>query len=164
MILVSGEAVEFDIRYARLGSRTLALLIDIAVQIALTLGLYLLLFWITWRDLAVVTRLAYRDPELGSVAAGIRVIFLLYGFYYTMSQGIQRALAADYAHPVRRATELGAFHTLVGLAAFPASVIAGLLFTYVAPSAPFFYGAALAAAAAILLKRSIPEPAAAAGQ
>jgi len=40
--LVSGEAVEFDIRYARLGSRTLALLIDIAAQIALTIGLYLL--------------------------------------------------------------------------------------------------------------------------
>src|SRR5207244_3842009 len=68
------------------------------------------------------------------------VLFVLYGFYYTMSQGIQRALAADYAHPDRRATELGAFHTLVGLAAFPASVIAGLLFTYLAPSAPFFYG------------------------
>jgi hypothetical protein len=42
---------------------------------------YLWLFWITWRDLAVVTKLAYRDPELGSVAAGIRVIFLLYGFF-----------------------------------------------------------------------------------
>ena len=42
---------------------------------------YLWLFWITWRDLQVVTRLAYRDPELGSVAAGMRVIFILYGFF-----------------------------------------------------------------------------------
>src|SRR5205814_5657656 len=30
-----------------------------------TLGLYLFLFWVTWRDLRVVTRLAYRDPEVG---------------------------------------------------------------------------------------------------
>ena len=41
--LVSGEAVEFDIRYARLGSRTLALLIDIGVQLVVALVLYFLL-------------------------------------------------------------------------------------------------------------------------
>src|SRR6266516_3068701 len=38
--LVSGEAVEFDIRIARLGSRTLALMIDIMVQIGLLMLLY----------------------------------------------------------------------------------------------------------------------------
>jgi uncharacterized RDD family membrane protein YckC len=40
--LVSGEAVEFDIRYARLGSRALALLVDIMAQIGLTFLLYIL--------------------------------------------------------------------------------------------------------------------------
>jgi uncharacterized RDD family membrane protein YckC len=35
--LVSGEAVEFDIRIARLGSRTLALLVDILAQIGLAI-------------------------------------------------------------------------------------------------------------------------------
>jgi O-antigen ligase len=42
---------------------------------------YLWLFWVTWGDLAVVTRLAYRDPELASVSDGIRVVFLLYAFF-----------------------------------------------------------------------------------
>ena len=42
MSLVSGEAVEFDIRIARLGSRTLALLIDILAQIGLLFVLYVL--------------------------------------------------------------------------------------------------------------------------
>jgi uncharacterized RDD family membrane protein YckC len=41
--MVSGEAVEFDIRIARLGSRTLALLLDIMVQIGLLFTLELLL-------------------------------------------------------------------------------------------------------------------------
>jgi uncharacterized RDD family membrane protein YckC len=41
--LVSGEAVEFDIRIARLGSRTLALMIDILMQIGLTILLYIVL-------------------------------------------------------------------------------------------------------------------------
>lgn len=40
--LVNGEAVEVDIRYARLGSRGLALLIDIAVQVVLMVFLLLL--------------------------------------------------------------------------------------------------------------------------
>jgi hypothetical protein len=43
--------------------------------------LYLVLFWITWNDLAVVNRLAYRDPQIGAEAGAIRVLFLLYGFF-----------------------------------------------------------------------------------
>jgi len=42
---------------------------------------YLGLFWITWLDLQVVTRLAHRDPEIGASAGAIRVIFLLYAFF-----------------------------------------------------------------------------------
>jgi hypothetical protein len=42
---------------------------------------YLVLFWMTWRDLQVVTRLAYRDPEIGASAGAIRAIFLLYAFF-----------------------------------------------------------------------------------
>ncbi|MGH7894086.1 MAG: O-antigen ligase family protein [Candidatus Binatia bacterium] len=42
---------------------------------------YVTLFWITWRDLRVVTRLAHRDPEIGAAASAIRVIFLLYAFF-----------------------------------------------------------------------------------
>jgi uncharacterized RDD family membrane protein YckC len=37
--LVSGEAVELEVRYARLGSRALALLLDIFVQVALFIAL-----------------------------------------------------------------------------------------------------------------------------
>jgi O-antigen ligase len=42
---------------------------------------YVALFWITWRDLRVVTRLSHRDPEIGAAAGAIRVIFLLYAFF-----------------------------------------------------------------------------------
>jgi uncharacterized RDD family membrane protein YckC len=41
--LVNGEAVEVEVRYARLGSRALALLIDIALQLVLAVLLMLLL-------------------------------------------------------------------------------------------------------------------------
>lgn len=42
---------------------------------------YLVLFVITWRDLGVVMRLSPRDPDLASVAAALRVIFVLYMFF-----------------------------------------------------------------------------------
>ena len=41
-VLVNGEAVEVDVRYARLGSRALALLLDIGVQLVLVIFLMLL--------------------------------------------------------------------------------------------------------------------------
>jgi uncharacterized RDD family membrane protein YckC len=42
--LVNGEAVEVDVRFARLGSRALALLLDIAVQLLLVVFLMLVVF------------------------------------------------------------------------------------------------------------------------
>jgi hypothetical protein len=47
----------------------------------LVLGLYFLLFWVTWRDLQVVTRFAPYDPTVGHIAAAIRAVFLLYFFF-----------------------------------------------------------------------------------
>ncbi|MBS1705174.1 MAG: MFS transporter [Armatimonadetes bacterium] len=78
-------------------------------------------------------------------------LFVVYGLYYTCTQGVQRAFAADLAHPDRRGAELGAFHMLVGLAALPASLLAGFLYAKVAPAAPFYLGAATSLAAALML-------------
>ena len=85
-------------------------------------------------------------------------LFILYGFYYALTQGVQRALAADFAHPQRRAAELGAFHMLVGLAALPASLLAGILYSSVGPSAPFYWGAITGSASALLILRLKPRP------
>ena len=88
----------------------------------------------------------------GAVAAW--VLFLLYGFYYTLTQGSQKALAADLSHPDRRGAEMGAFHLLNGIAALPASLLAGYLYAHVSPSAPFFVGAASATVAVVVLLHS----------
>ena len=77
-------------------------------------------------------------------------LFVIYGFYYTLTSGAQRALAADLAHPERRGAEIGAFHMVVGISALPASILAGWLYV-INPVLPFVVGAACAGAAAILL-------------
>jgi MFS family permease len=78
-------------------------------------------------------------------------LFILYGLYYTLTQGAQKALAADLAHPERRGMEMGAFHLLVGIAALPASLLAGILYDKVSPAAPFLFSAIMATMAALLL-------------
>jgi MFS family permease len=77
-------------------------------------------------------------------------LFVLYGLYYTLTQGLQRAMATDLSHPDRRATEIGAFHMVVGLAALPACQMAGILYD-INRALPFFLGAACALVAAIAL-------------
>lgn len=84
----------------------------------------------------------------GPVAAF--ALFVLYGAYYTLTQGAQRALAADLAHPARRATEIGAFHMVVGVAALPASQMAGVLYGF-DRRLPFLVGAVTAGLAALAI-------------
>lgn len=78
-------------------------------------------------------------------------LFPLYGLYSTLTQGAQKALVADLSHPARRGAEIGAFHMAIGLAALPASLIAGWLYSRISPAAPFYLGALTAGAAALLL-------------
>jgi MFS family permease len=95
-------------------------------------------------------------------------LLAVYGVYMGLTDGLARALAVDLSAPRGRGTALGWVHMVTGAGALLASLIAGALWTGVGPSAPFFYGAALAAIAAVCLARvrlgpgSLPERAAAA--
>jgi MFS family permease len=93
-------------------------------------------------------------------AAAVWPLFLLYGGYYTLTQGSQRAFAADFADPARRGAQIGAYHTVVGLALLPASLLAGRLYEW-QPAAPFAVGAATALASALLLLTLPARPASA---
>ncbi|NEP70738.1 MULTISPECIES: MFS transporter [Okeania] len=86
-------------------------------------------------------------------AGAIWGLFALYGLYSTLTRGVQKAFVADLVHPERRGAEIGTFYMLVGLAALPASLIAGWLYAQVSPAAPFYLSAGTAVVAAILLSR-----------
>lgn len=81
----------------------------------------------------------------------IWLLFIFYGLYTALSRGVQKALVADLVHPDRRGAEIGTFHMLVGLAALPASLLAGWLYTQVSVGAPFFFSAGVSAIAALVL-------------
>ena len=77
------------------------------------------------------------------------VLFAVYGIVHALIEGNQRAYIADLSPEKLRATSLGTFHTTVGLAALPASLIAGGLWQ-INPNITFIYGAVIAAVPVVL--------------
>jgi MFS family permease len=81
-------------------------------------------------------------------------LFMLYGLFFAMIDGVQRAFVVDLTPPELKATALGTFHAATGLAALPAGLIAGLLWEFFSPETTFFYSFIVSIVAAVLLLRS----------
>lgn len=78
-------------------------------------------------------------------------LFALYGLYYAGTEGIAKAYLTDHVPAERRGSAIGVFNAYTGLAALPASWLAGLLWDRWGPPATFFCSAAIALLAAGLL-------------
>lgn len=90
----------------------------------------------------------------------IWTLFIAYGLYYGLTEGVEKAFIADLAVPEMRGTAYGLYNGSVGIMVLPASLIAGLLWQNVGVHAPFIFGGALGliAAIAISIVRN-PKPA-----
>jgi MFS family permease len=80
-------------------------------------------------------------PNLWIVMLGIG----LWGLHMGMTQGLLAALVAETTLPAFRGTAFGVFHLVTGIALLLASLIAGVLWQAIGPSATFFAGAAITA-------------------
>lgn len=96
----------------------------------------------------LIYALVYLGFALAADIWQLVTLFILYGVYYGVTEGVTRALVADLVPSERRATAYGLYHAVVGLMAFPASVLAGVLWQTWGAAVPFLAGAALAGAAA----------------
>jgi MFS family permease len=79
------------------------------------------------------------------------LLFLAFGVFVAMNEGVQRAYVATMIEPEIMATGYGIYHTIVGLAALPSAIIGGALWEHFGAQALFFYGAAMALLASLLL-------------
>ena len=69
------------------------------------------------------------------------ILFALYGVVFAAVDGTERALVSDLAGPDSRATALGTYSTITGLAALPAGIVAGFLWDK-SPVYTFIFGGA----------------------
>jgi MFS family permease len=75
-------------------------------------------------------------------------LFAVYGLFYAMTEGTERALVADIVPSTRRGSAYGWYNLAIGLGALPASLIFGMIWDRVSPAAAFSFGATLALVAA----------------
>lgn len=80
----------------------------------------------------------------------IWMLFLLYGVFMGLTEGIQKAFLATIIPKDFKATAFGVYNTAVGLAMFPASLIGGYLWDKFGPHATFYYGMSTAFISALI--------------
>jgi MFS family permease len=79
------------------------------------------------------------------------VLFLIYGIYFGLSEGAEKALVADLVRPEQRGTAYGLYNLAFGITVFPASLLMGAVWEWRGPQTAFLLSAILGAAAAMLL-------------
>jgi len=83
--------------------------------------------------------------------AGVWVLFLIYGIYFGLSEGAEKALVADLVRPDQRGTAYGLYNLAFGITVFPASLLMGMIWDWKGPRAAFLISAVMGATAALLL-------------
>lgn len=104
----------------------------------------------------------YLGLALAQAAWQVWALYAIYGAFYGLAYSTANALIADLVPAELRGTAYGTYNAVIGLLAFPASVIAGVLWQGVGawpgfgPSAPFVFGGLMALIAAGLMAVWLP--------
>ncbi|MDY6964870.1 MAG: MFS transporter [Halobacteriota archaeon] len=80
----------------------------------------------------------------------IAIMFAVYGIFYALTDGVQRAFVVDLSPIDLKGTSLGTFHAAVGITALPAGIIAGSLWDKISPEATFLFGFTMSFIAVVL--------------
>jgi MFS family permease len=87
----------------------------------------------------------------------IWALFLMYGLYFGLTEGVESAMVADLVPAARRGTAYGWYNLTIGLGALPASVIFGIVWDRFSPATAFTMGAVLAGVAGAGLLLIVPR-------
>src|SRR2546426_736820 len=98
-----------------------------------------------------VYALVYLGFAFSTSATPLVAWFLIYGIYFGLSEGTEKALVADLAPSVQQGTAFGFYNAALGLGTLVASVLFGVLYERFGPATAFGAGAGLAVAASLLL-------------
>jgi MFS family permease len=86
-------------------------------------------------------------------------VFLAYGVYFGLTEGVEKAWIADLAPEAVRGAAFGYYNAASGVGALLASLIFGAIWSSISADAAFLAGAALAAVATLLLYFLFPHEA-----
>jgi MFS family permease len=79
-------------------------------------------------------------------------LFLIYGVFFGLTEGVEKALVADLVPKEKRGTAYGFYNLAFSITVFPASIIFGALWNvFDSPVVPFLVSASISVCAAIML-------------
>ena len=99
----------------------------------------------------IVYALVYAAFGYFESAAPVIVIFLCYGLYFGLTEGVEKAWVADLAPAGARGTAFGVYNAALGVGGLASSLMFGVIWTRVSPQAAFLTGGAVALLAIGLL-------------
>jgi MFS family permease len=78
-------------------------------------------------------------------------LFIVYGVYFGLTEGVEKALVADLVAPEKRGTAYGFYNLAFSITVLPASILFGLFWTKFGAGTAFLISAAISICAAMLL-------------
>ena len=79
------------------------------------------------------------------------VLFIVYGVYFGLTEGVEKALVADLISPEKRGTAYGFYNLAFSITVFPASLLFGLFWNQFGAATAFLFSACISIAASMLL-------------
>ena len=79
------------------------------------------------------------------------VLFIIYGVYFGLTEGVEKALVADLVSPEKRGTAYGFYNLAFSITVLPASVLFGLVWSSLGATYAFLISASISICAAALL-------------
>jgi len=99
----------------------------------------------------IVYALVYAGFGMASQHWHAWALFAVYGIYFGLTEGVEKALVADFAPTHLRGSAFGLYHMTIGIGAFPASLLFGLVWQKLGSTAAFAMGAGIALVASVML-------------
>ena len=93
----------------------------------------------------------YAGFAFATQTISIWILFLIYGIYFGLSEGAEKALVADLVQPEQRGTAYGLYKLAFGVTVFPASLLMGMIWDWKGPAVAFLVSAVMGATAPVLL-------------
>jgi MFS-type transporter involved in bile tolerance (Atg22 family) len=91
------------------------------------------------------------------------VLFIIYGTYFGLTEGVEKAFVADLVPADRRGTAFGLYNLAFGVTVFPASILFGLAWNQFGAATAFLASGSVSLLAIVLLmsikpQKDAPEP------
>ena len=99
----------------------------------------------------ILYALVYAGFAFVSEAWQAWILFIVYGVYFGLTEGTEKAMVADMVSDEKRGTAYGLYALAFGVTVFPASLLIGGIWSYFGATAAFLFSAGLSICAAVLL-------------